>query len=260
MTYIAITCGGNGDLWMFETRTSAFLHPLVQYGDAMLGGPGDVLDSYNRLEWAAIADRAGVRIGASDTALLLRGTHVEAEAIRRRTAFLVWDGLVARAVPHPTESDRICEIVSRDRRRGVHPVSKKMQATPESVTDAPTTENAEAATPVAKKEKVAAGPRAPKGTELNSVIRFRQDKNGVAYGPDNNPKRPGTAGHQRFALYVDGMTVSEALAAGIWGADVAWDIEHGFISVTGGTAAVPSPTEEVSSEGADAQAEEPEAA
>ena len=122
-------------------------------------------------------------------------------------------------------------------------MSKKLQATPESVT-----ETDPPAPAVEKKEKAPAGPKAPKGTELNSVIHFLKDKDGKSYGPDHNPKRPGTAGHQRFALYTDGMTVSEALAAGIWGADISWDLGKGFISVTGGTPAAASPTEQVSSE------------
>lgn len=44
-------------------------------------------------------------------------------------------------------------------------------------------------------------------------------------------KRPGTASAQRFALYTDGQTVAEALAAGVWWADVRWDVAHGLITL-----------------------------
>lgn len=47
-----------------------------------------------------------------------------------------------------------------------------------------------------------------------------------------NPKKPGSASHARFALYREGMTVSEALAAGVTTADVRWDSERGFICLS----------------------------
>lgn len=38
-----------------------------------------------------------------------------------------------------------------------------------------------------------------------------------------NPKRPGSASFDRFALYRVGMTVNEAIAAGVKREDIAWD-------------------------------------
>lgn len=38
-----------------------------------------------------------------------------------------------------------------------------------------------------------------------------------------NPKRPGTASHARYELYRVGMTVDEAIAAGVKREDIAWD-------------------------------------
>ena len=38
-----------------------------------------------------------------------------------------------------------------------------------------------------------------------------------------NPKRPGSQTRARFALYKDGMTVTEALSLGITSRDIAWD-------------------------------------
>ena len=45
----------------------------------------------------------------------------------------------------------------------------------------------------------------------------------------HNPKRAGTEGHVRFALYRDGMSVAQFLAAGGRRADVRWDQERNFI-------------------------------
>jgi hypothetical protein len=44
-----------------------------------------------------------------------------------------------------------------------------------------------------------------------------------------NPKKPGSASFDRFALYVVGMTVTQALAAGVKSADIDWDSARGFI-------------------------------
>jgi hypothetical protein len=48
-----------------------------------------------------------------------------------------------------------------------------------------------------------------------------------------NPARPGTAHFARFNLYRNGMTVGEYIAAGGHSGDVyAWDLPHGFISLS----------------------------
>jgi hypothetical protein len=46
-----------------------------------------------------------------------------------------------------------------------------------------------------------------------------------------NPKKAGSAAHERFGLYRNGMTVGRAIEAGVWAADVRWDSEHGFIEL-----------------------------
>lgn len=49
-----------------------------------------------------------------------------------------------------------------------------------------------------------------------------------------NPKRPGSKAHGVFKKYKNGMTVAQALAAGVTTAHLRWDSSHGFIKVTGG--------------------------
>lgn len=46
-----------------------------------------------------------------------------------------------------------------------------------------------------------------------------------------NPKRPGTASHTRFAAYKVGMTIAEAIKAGVTRADVRWDMARDFITL-----------------------------
>lgn len=48
---------------------------------------------------------------------------------------------------------------------------------------------------------------------------------------EKNPKRQSGSGYARFALYHDGMTVAEYLAAGGTRADLSWDRTHQFISI-----------------------------
>lgn len=46
-----------------------------------------------------------------------------------------------------------------------------------------------------------------------------------------NPKRKGSASQKRFDNYEEGMTVAEAMAAGVTAGDIAWDVSHGFIEL-----------------------------
>jgi len=46
-----------------------------------------------------------------------------------------------------------------------------------------------------------------------------------------NPKRPGSASAMRFENWRPGITVADALAAGLTPGDVAWDLAHGFVTV-----------------------------
>lgn len=46
-----------------------------------------------------------------------------------------------------------------------------------------------------------------------------------------NPKTPGTKAHHRYALYAEGMTVQQYLAAGGESSDIRYDVNRGFIQV-----------------------------
>lgn len=60
--------------------------------------------------------------------------------------------------------------------------------------------------------------------------RFRDDQK-IRVLVKENPKRKGTGGAKRFALYRSGMTVAAALEAGVTRADLNWDAAHKFIEV-----------------------------
>jgi hypothetical protein len=50
-------------------------------------------------------------------------------------------------------------------------------------------------------------------------------------GSIRNPKVNGGAPAKRFAKYADGMTVAQAMAAGVTDADVRWDVAHEYIAL-----------------------------
>lgn len=74
-------------------------------------------------------------------------------------------------------------------------------------------------------------PRAP-AFPPEHKITFLKDKDGKPYDAgENNPKRAGSASHARFALYKSGMTVKDALEAGVTSADLKWDTSKNFIKI-----------------------------
>lgn len=78
------------------------------------------------------------------------------------------------------------------------------------------------ATPAPKPPK----PDVPKsfgGYRGEQVISLGFNKDGKQYGPDNNPKRPGSKSAVRFALYKQGMTVKAAIDAGLESGDLVND-------------------------------------
>jgi hypothetical protein len=66
----------------------------------------------------------------------------------------------------------------------------------------------------------------------NSGSRLRLNLKGkITIISKENPKRPGSGAHKRFALYKNGMTVEQFLKAGGIPADVHWDSKQRFIKV-----------------------------
>jgi hypothetical protein len=88
------------------------------------------------------------------------------------------------------------------------------------------------ATKTPAESKKAKEPKAPKVEAVDTRI--------VKLLVDKNPKREGTASHARFACYVAGQTADQYKDAVVKlgqarrhaTADLAWDLKHGFISLT----------------------------
>jgi hypothetical protein len=87
-------------------------------------------------------------------------------------------------------------------------------------------------TTTAPKPAAEAKPKTVGGYQLGAKITLGKNAEGKTYdGGDNNPKRKGSKSFDKFAKYKDGMTVEQAAAAGVTGADLSWDTKHGFIKI-----------------------------
>lgn len=85
----------------------------------------------------------------------------------------------------------------------------------------------------AKGDKPAKKAKGKKGEGKGGVGRVRKYTNDqkITIIAKENPKRPGTDSYKRFAKYKKGMTVAEALAAGVTSGDLNWDVKHSYISI-----------------------------
>lgn len=219
MVAIAVTRNGKGEFWRFENRSEADLHPLVQYGDAILDGSLDILSNYTLRELPEFFDRAGLEpTRLEDLQRAAGGLERKMRAGLENLAEDAWARLLERATEPPTDSSEICKLVREDRIATLNTSRKE------------TTMTDTAAAPADTKKK---GGRTPKASKFGdeAVITLGSDKEGKKYGPDNNPKRGKAA--DRFAKYADGMTVKQAKEAGVTGGDVEWDADHNYISVAG---------------------------
>ena len=86
-----------------------------------------------------------------------------------------------------------------------------------------------ATAPKAEKKAVAPKAAAPKKEGIGRKGAFSSDMK-IKVLVEGNPKRAKAA--ERFALYKNGITVAEYLAAGGTMADVRWDVKQEFISVS----------------------------
>ena len=81
---------------------------------------------------------------------------------------------------------------------------------------------APATAPKAKEPKAApAAPKEPKPADMRRVRVL----------VDHNPKKPTSQAFARFALYRDGQTVADALAAGVKSIDIVWDTRRKHIEL-----------------------------
>ena len=229
MSCVAVTRNGTGDPWLFDSEEEAYSHPLVQYGDVVVGCPAHLVTRWPVRDLPMVVRLA--RLGVP-------GRTLEAEAEQFATAApspkltqqkqewaaRVWPALVAAAQRPPADPRKILELVRKD--RALHPqVSKesRMAASAEKTEKTEKTKGAKAA-PFAKSETIS-------GYPLTAKVQFGTDKEGNPYGPKNSPKREGTESATRWAGYKAGATVAKCLESGVRRSDVVHDLKKGFITL-----------------------------
>lgn len=88
-------------------------------------------------------------------------------------------------------------------------------------------------TPKAGKAAKADGKKSglAKAQEANAGQRAELHAKKIHMLTKENPKREGTEAHKRFELYKNGMTVGEAIEAGITMSDIRYNEEHGHLEL-----------------------------
>lgn len=223
-TCVAVTCWGWGDLWAFGSAEEARLHPLIDSCDLVLSEAADVPRNWNYLFLPRfIAEVLGDRGAADRLTESIRSSPDERVRDQRiaLAAQEIWTQMLGRARVPPQKPATICEMIVRDRRR-CDDWHHRENVRRKSVTDAQTQ----------TKPAAEAKPKTIAGKAPTAKIAFGKDKEGKAYGKDNNPKRAGSASADRFNLYKAGQTLQEATDAGCSAADLKWDLDHGFITAS----------------------------
>lgn len=199
---IAVTRNGLGDWYLFDSFEEADEHPVVQYGDVIMTGPDQFMTQFTELEIPLLLEEIGLGHLPSDREGVARNRHK------------IWAVIRGRGRRPPHSPAKICEIIRRDRQ-----LSKKEKPRM-TKTETKTEEKTKPVPP--KRQKKFAG---------DMAITLLTNEEGVPYGPENNPKRPGTKTHAAFARYRNGMTVDQAIADGIDYATIVYDHDKGFISI-----------------------------
>lgn len=218
MSCVAITRGGFGSIYLFESRQEAEIHPIIQYGDAFLCGSKDIVNQYNSLEIGklmSMLDDEPLRVS------VLRPIHPDLNLshIEKRKRIIerseeIWDAILQLAVSPPSDPVEVLQVIVKDRKHFM--------------------ENDMSDEVVGTEEKVKKSPKAKRYNNAD-VVRLLSDADGKQYGADHNPKRTGSASYLRFANYVDGITVGELIQKGnsqavVFG-DLDYDTAKGYIEV-----------------------------
>lgn len=213
MVCIVVTRNGQGAVYRFTDKKAARLHPLAQAYDVFAADSSELAMQYGRGEADLLVRFAEGR----DRSRLIDALEVwKSEPIRKDLPFdirnLMWSTFARVAQEPPTDSAALLRLIEEDRR-----AVESLKLRPRS----------DSATPGEE-----APPRKTRSTTMTEAVkRTRMNENStIKILADSNPKRGKSA--ERFALYKDGMTVKSAKEAGVTAADITYDTNKGFISVT----------------------------
>lgn len=231
MPVYAVTRAGRGKVYEFKTVLLADQHPLIQYGDPIISKSSELRSCLTMLECARLADQ----IGNESLAKEIRGCPKENKYAVTRVMTDLWENLKTAQLAPPADPAQVMQTIVADRIATRHTgvvirPRGEFEMSENEVNEANAGNESEAAAAAATEKKTRPIPKDPKyaGT---SIITLLKDKDGVQYGAEHNPKKPGSASHARFALYTDGMTVTAAKEAGLQNGDFDNDVKHSYISI-----------------------------
>jgi len=238
---VAVTRNGEGDFWWFPDWKSAYTHPLIQYGDVICEGPDFIERNWTRREFPWLLSVLVDPVERSEILVDFKSKGWDNWILTMdRYRGLLWQKMLDKCKPLPTEAETIFEIIKRDR-LAPNLETRKMAKDPKNTEAAATTETnagqivsdaAPASEATTEKGTTKRKPpvREPK-YKNESIITLLADKDGNPYGAENNPKRAGSKSAERFALYTNGMTVEQAIAAGLTRGDLEFDVQKNFIAI-----------------------------
>lgn len=215
MVCIVVTRNGQGAVYSFADKKAARLHPLTQTYDVFAADSSELAMQYGRGEADLLVRFAEGR----DRSRLIDAIEVwKSESIRKELPFdirnILWTTHTRVAQQPPSDPAALLRLIEEDRR-----AVESQKLRPRSDSAQPGEE-----TPFRKT-------RSTSMTEAAAAKRPRINENAtIKILADSNPKRGKSA--DRFALYQDGMTVKAAKDAGVTAADITYDTNKGFISVT----------------------------
>jgi hypothetical protein len=266
---VAILGEGWTEVLRFSTVREAFLHPIVQYGDALICGADDVSAQYNGLERPRLLAKLGIPPASTDgTAwrLLQQVAEQPPEDYATVRAMVARNRLKLRKVKMSVENteDMANEEQQKTKRaRGSRTKNTAQDAAEQRVGEPDGAEEAATAVDAAPRQPPRPA-RAPMPD--NTVLRYSQDSEGRSWSPDHMPCRPGTARYEKFSRFTDGMTVGELRAKNIPHSlihayvDRGWIRTEGLVPATQATVAVENPTAQSDQNSPSGYSEEDEAA
>lgn len=208
--YLVITRAGDhetGSVYKFETLDGAELCPVVQYYDLIFSKP-EHLSAFFKPEQL--------------TEMFTRHSGGTYHGDRNGLAGATFSVLERVAVDPPKDAKAIVNIIAADR-VAVGGFNRNNYKRTEG------DEMAKAAKKATKGKSKPPTKRARFQPEMK--ISFLKDGEDKAYGNGNNPRREGSKRFKQFAKYKSGMTVADALKAGIDGGCLASDVKRKHIAI-----------------------------
>ena len=232
---VAVTRNGLGDWWLFDTYENADTHPLIQYGDVICTDPDKIVVKWTRIEIPLLLEQL---VSPVERATILVEFRTAGWGNWKRTMDrfkdILWQRMIEKAKQPPADPATICNLITRDRKLSLKErktMAKETTKPVEETTEAAAETGAATEAPAEKGTTKRAPPAREPKFKPEMIITMLADKDGKPFSAENNPKRAGSQSAERFALYVNGMSVDQAVAAGLTRGDLANDVDKKFISI-----------------------------